>query len=126
MKYKLIQKPNPLEPQADRKWYASPVKTGTINNYQLSKQIAGHSSLTRGDVVNVIENIIDEIPKYLMEGYSVNLENFGTMRLSFSSQGVNSPDEFTKDHIKSVRLVFTPSPEFKRSLKIASFEKIKE
>jgi len=125
MKYKLIQKPNPLEPEADRKWYASPIKAGTINNYQLSKQIAGHSSITRGDVVNVIENIIDEIPKYLMEGYSVNLENFGTMRLSFSSEGVDTPEKFTSDHIKGVRVVFTLSPEFKRSLKEASFEKAK-
>ena len=122
MKYKLIQKVNPLEPDSDRKWYSSPVKTGTINNYQLSKGIAAKSSMTRGAVLNVIENMVDEIPKYLMDGYSVNLNNMGTLRISLSSEGVNSPEDFTDDNIKNMRVVFTPSPEFKKSLKNIKYE----
>jgi predicted histone-like DNA-binding protein len=124
MKYKLIQKANPLEPGTRRKWYASPVKAGTINNYQLSKAIAGRSSLSRGDVMNVIENMVDDIPKYLTEGYSVNLNNFGTLRLSLSSEGVSEPDSFTAGHIKNMRVVFTPSPEFKETFQKIHFEKI--
>lgn len=123
MKYKLIQKANPLEPETKRKWYASPVKAGTINNYQLSKDIAGKSSLTRGDVMNVIENMVDEIPGYLIEGYSINLNNFGTLRLSLSSEGVNEPNSFSSENIKNMRVVFTPSPEFKSALKEMHFEK---
>lgn len=123
MKYRLIQKANPLEPEGRRKWYASPVKAGTINNYQLSKGIAAKSSLSRGDVMNVIENMVDEIPRYLTEGYSVNLNNFGTLRLSLSSEGVNDPESFTAGHIKNMRVVFTPSPEFKETLQKMHFEK---
>jgi len=122
MKYRLIQKANPLEPENIRKWYASPVKAGTINNYQLSKGISSKSSLTRGDVMNVIENLVDEIPRYLTEGYSVNLNNFGTLRLSLSSEGVNEPQKFTAENIKNMRVVFTPSPEFKDSLQKMNFE----
>ena len=123
MKYRLIQKANPLEPETERKWYASPVKAGTINNYQLSKSISSKSALTRGNVMNVIENLVDEIPRYLTEGYSVNLNNFGTLRLSLSSEGVMSPDQFTPGNIKNMRVVFTPSPEFKDSLQKMQFEK---
>jgi predicted histone-like DNA-binding protein len=123
MKYRLIQKANPLEPEARRKWYASPVKAGTINNYQLSRGIAAKSSLSRGDVMNVIENMVDEIPRYLTEGYSVSLNNFGTLRLSLSSEGVSDPDSFTAGHIKNMRVVFTPSPEFKETLQKMHFEK---
>lgn len=122
MKYKLIQKPNPLEPESKRKWYASPVKMGTINNYQLSKGIASKSSMTRGAVLNVIENIIDEIPAYLVEGYSVNLNNLGTLRISLSSTGVNSPEEFTQDNIKNTKVIFTPSPEFRKTLQSMNLE----
>lgn len=123
MKYKLIQKANPLEPETERKWYASPVKAGTINNYQLSKGIAGKSFLARGAVMNVIENMIDEIPRYLIEGYSVNLNNFGTLRLSLSSEGVQDPKEFTPENIKNMKVVFTPSPELKKTLLNIRFEK---
>lgn len=122
MKYKLIQKANPLEPDTERKWYASPIKAGTINNYQLSKGIAGKSFVARGAVMNVIENMIDEIPRYLTEGYSVNLNNFGTLRLSLSSEGVEKPEEFTSDNIKNMRVVFTPSPELKKTLLKIHFE----
>jgi len=125
MKYKLVQKANPLEPDTERKWYASPVKAGTINNYQLSKGIASKSFLARGAVINVIENIVDEIPRYLIEGYSVNLNNFGTLRLSLSSEGVENPGEFTPDNIKNMRVVFTPSPELKKTLQSIQFEEIK-
>ena len=124
MKYKLIQKANPLEPETERKWYASPVKAGTINNYQLSKGIAGKSFLARGAVINVIENMVDEIPRYLIEGYSVNLNNFGTLRLSLSSEGVEDPEEFTSDNIKNMRVVFTPSPELKKTLQKINFEEV--
>lgn len=123
MKYRLVQKANPLEPETKRKWYASPVKEGTINNYQLSKSIAGKSSLSRGAVMNVIENMVDEIPRYLIEGYSVNLNNLGTLRISLSSEGVDSPTEFTTKNIRNMRVVFTPSPEFKKTLQEMSFEK---
>lgn len=126
MKYKLIQKANPLEPDIERKWYASPVKAGTINNYQLSKSISGKSFLARGAVMNVIENIVDEIPRYLIEGYSVNLNNFGTLRLSLSSEGVENPEEFTADNIKNMRVVFTPSPELKKAFQKINFEEAEE
>ena len=125
MKYKLIQKANPLEPDIERKWYASPVKTGTINNYQLSKSIASESFLARGAVMNVIENMVDEIPRYLIEGYSVNLNNFGTLRLSLSSEGVENPSDFTAANIKNMRVVFTPSPELKKTLQGIHFEEVK-
>ena len=68
-------------------------------------------------------NMVDEIPRYLIEGYSVNLNNFGTLRLSLSSEGVMAPDQFTSGNIKNMRVVFTPSPEFKNALKKIDFEK---
>ena len=125
MKYKLVQKANPLEPDTERKWYASPVKAGTINNYQLSKGIASKSFLARGAVINVIENMVDEIPRYLIEGYSVNLNNFGTLRLSLSSEGVENPSDFTAANIKNMRVVFTPSSELKKTLQGIHFEEVK-
>ncbi|RNC65911.1 HU family DNA-binding protein [Proteiniphilum sp. X52] len=123
MKYKLIQKPNPRELKSQRKWYASPVKEGTINHYQLSKNIAAKSSITRSTVMYVLENMVKEIPHYLIEGYSVNLNDLGTLRLSFSNEGVNDPEEFSSDNIKSVRVIFTPSPKFKRTLSSVEYER---
>lgn len=124
MKYKLIQKPNPLEPHVQqRKWYASPVKEGTVNNDQLSRDIAARSPFPRSVVMNVIEKIADEIPRYLTEGFSVNLSDLGTLRLSLSSEGVDTPEKFSTENIENVRIIFTPSPEFKRTLLSVQYER---
>ncbi|WP_294081106.1 HU family DNA-binding protein [Proteiniphilum sp. UBA5384] len=123
MKYRLIQKANPRELKSQRKWYVRPVKTGTVTNKQLSKDIAAKSSLTKGAVMNVIENMVNEIPRYLVEGYSVNLSDLGTLRLSLSSEGTDTPDKFSSENIKNVRVIFTPSPEFKRTLLNVEYER---
>lgn len=123
MKYRLIQKANPRELKSQRKWYVRPVKAGTVNNKQLSKDIAAKSSLTKGAVMNVIENMVNEIPRYLMEGYSVSLSDLGTLRLSLSSEGADTPEKFSPENIKNVRVIFTPSPEFKRTLQNAQYER---
>lgn len=123
MKYKLVQKGMPGNPDAPKKWYANPVNQGTLSVGQLSNRIAGRSSLTRGDILNVIENLLDELPMYLTEGYSVNLGNFGTLRLSLSSEGAETAEQYSPDKIKNVKVIFTPGVEMKRQLEEVKFEK---
>jgi len=107
----------------EEKWYAAPVNDGKVTKTEVVKEIVNMSSLSRGDVSNTIENLIDIVPKYLLMGKSVNLGELGTLRLSFSSKGVEKPEEFNVSLIKGVRIVFTPSTEFKNSLKTIKFEK---
>ena len=123
MKYKLIQRKNPQNKTAAGKWYASPVNDGKVSQKGISEDIVAASSLARGDVSNVINSLIDTIPKYLLMGKSVNLGDIGTFRLSFSSAGVDNPDDFNTNLISGVKIVFTPSTEFKAKIEHVSFEK---
>lgn len=124
MKYKLIQKTNPRKLESRRKWYASLIKKGTVSNNHLYKRVATKSSIARPIVTTVIDSVAKEIPCYLMEGYSVNLNNLGTLRISLSNEGADTPEEFTHANIKNVRVIFTPSPSFKRALQNIQFEKV--
>ena len=123
MKYKLIRRKNPQARDEDGKLYATPVNNGKVTKAEIAKEIVNMSSLSRGDVSNVIENLLDTLPKYLLMGKSVNLGEFGTLRLSFSSKGVWEPSEFNATLISNVKIVFTPSMEFKRTLEGIKFEK---
>jgi predicted histone-like DNA-binding protein len=125
MKYKLILRKNPQDRQERGKYYANAVNAGKLSIKDLAKEIAGRSSLTRGDVENVLDNFIDELPTFLKLGLSVKLGNFGTIRLTVASEGANEPEEFKADLIKGVRVIFTPSTELKESLKDISFEEEK-
>jgi predicted histone-like DNA-binding protein len=122
MKYKLIKRTNPLN-RLFSKWYAAPVNDGRISKTDIAKEIAALSSLSRGDVSNVIENLIDVLPKYLLMGKSINLAEFGTLRLSFTSKGVDNINEFHIGMISGLKVIFTPSSEFKKILSNIKFEK---
>ena len=122
MKYKAIQRVNPQN-RTQSKWYASPVNDGKIAKTELAKEIVEISSLSRGDVSNVIESLIDVIPKYLLMGKSVNLGELGTLRVSFGSEGVATEAEVTAGKISGVKIVFTPGVELKKRLTEIHFEK---
>ncbi len=124
MKIKLIQRGNPQQPTAPKKWYANPVNQGTISNHQISKEISGRSSLTRGDVINVLDNLIDELPKYLTAGNSIKLGDFGTFRLSIQGTGSDTKEEYNVSNIKNVKVVFTPGKDLKRELEDIHFERV--
>ena len=104
--FNVIERPNPLT--KEKKWYASPRLTGSRDLKSLSKDLSEVSSLSAGDVQNVIVNLIDQLPKWLMEGNSVKLDGFGSFRLSFSSEGEAVKDDVTADSIKDVYVLFEP------------------
>lgn len=124
LKYKLIERANPRDPQAPKKVYATPVLNGKKDLKAIGIDIVEKSSLTRGDVNNTLDNLVDQVPKYLLDGQSVNLGDLGTLRISFSSEGVESEEDFHTSKIKNVKLIFTPGKELKKKLRDASFDKV--
>ena len=78
------------------------------------------SSLTRGDIENVLSNFLDELPKYLNDGYSVQLGYFGTMRISLSSEGAVTAKKFKTETIKP-KIIFTPGTELKAEMEKISY-----
>lgn len=123
LKYKFVERRNPSKPAAPKKLYASPVKVGTKTITSLSMDIANVSSLNRGDVNNVISNMVEHIPKELLQGKSVSLGELGTLRISFSSEGVESEEDFNTSKIKKVKVIFTPGVLIKNEIKKAKFRK---
>ncbi|MDR1602696.1 MAG: HU family DNA-binding protein [Tannerella sp.] len=122
MKYRLLKRINPRDPKQS-KWYAAPVSDGKVTKSGVTAEIVNISSLSRGDVSNAIECMTDVIPKYLLMGKSVNLGDLGTFRISFSSDGVDDPSEFTVACIHGARILFVPSVTLKKALKDLRFEK---
>ena len=124
MKIKMVQRKNPQK-KSEVKFYASPVNLGRKTLKDIAKDIAGRSSLTRGDIENVLSNFIDCLPGYLRDGFSVQLSEFGTMRLTLSSEGSLTEKEFNIEKIKP-RVTFTPGVELKAALRDNSYETVKE
>ena len=125
MKIKLIERRKPGTKTGPGKFYASPVNVGKKNLRDIAHDIAGRSSLTRGDIENVLANFMDCLPHYLRDGFSVQLSEFGTMRLTLSSEGAATVKAFKTETIKP-RVTFTPGVELKAALRENSYETVKE
>lgn len=115
LQFNVVEKANPLT--KEKKWYATSKLTGRRELKNLSKDLAEVSSLSAGDVKNVISNLIEQLPKWLMEGNSVKLDGFGTFRLSLSSNGELTKDEVTAASIKDIYILFEPDQEIKDLVK---------
>ena len=125
MKIKLIERRKLGTKTGPGKFYASPVNVGKKNLRDIAHDIAGRSSLTRGDIENVLSNFMDCLPHYLRDGFSVQLGEFGTMRLTLSSEGAATEKAFKTETIKP-RVTFTPGVELKAALRENSYETVKE
>ena len=125
MKIKLIERRKPGTKTGPGKFYASPVNVGKKTLRDIAHDIAGRSSLTRGDIENVLSNFMDCLPHYLRDGFSVQLGEFGTMRLTLSSEGAATLKAFKTETIKP-RVTFTPGVELKAALRENSYETVKE
>ena len=69
-------------------------------------------------------DVFDSLVYFLLEGRRVTLGEIGSFSLSLKSEATASADEFNKDNIKGVNVVFTPSREMKECLANAVFKRI--
>ena len=124
MKIYLQERANPQD-RTKKKLYGTVFNLGPKTLHEISTDIAGRSSLTRGDIENVLSNFVDRVPSYLLDGFSVQMGEFGTIRISISSKGAAKAKEFNTDTIK-IRVIFTPGVAFKKRLKDVAFEMVKK
>lgn len=95
-----------------KKWFPRLVKFGKrVYIKDIADEIAEKSSLTRGDVYNVIDNLIGITGRNLMDGKSVVYDGLGTFTavLKAGGNGVDTFEEVNDSQVKGIRIRFTPS-----------------
>ena len=60
-----------------------PVNYGTLTTSQAADQIANESSLTPGDVLNVLNRYSHYVKQNLQKGYAIELLGFGKLDIKF-------------------------------------------
>ena len=124
-RYKVIEKVNPQDRQGPRKYYPSLQTDGRSKQRDLALEAADRSTLSDADMDASMTNLLNLIPKHLADGKIVDLGEFGTFRLTISTEGAATAEEVTVRNIKKVGVRFTPGPAFKKMLEDVVFEKVK-
>ena len=124
--YKVIQKRNPLDPSAPKKFYGQAVRGRKIDFKKLSIEIAETSTtVSDGDTYAVLITAAKLISKYLGLGYMVELEDIGTFYVSISSEGADTEEKYHQGLIRKAKIIFKVGVVFAALLKNLTFEKQK-
>ena len=108
----------------EKKFYAIVKRRGVITLENLSKDIAGRSTMSEGDVTGVLISLVEAMETFLAEGYQVQLGQLGNLRVSISSKGETTADEVTRFSIKKAKVLFTPSDKIKNTLTTLKYAKL--
>ena len=122
--YVPVEKINPLDKQKAKKWYAAVRHSGRATIDTLKNIISGRSSLSRGDVASVIDNLIDVIVMQLRNGRIVELGDLGTLHISVRSKGADKKTDLTSANISRAYIRYRPGEILKESLSSLSFMRL--
>jgi len=124
IKFNVIERPNPQDREAPRKFYPSIQASGRKSLRQLSKRITQMCTVTGPDTMAVLESMLEIIPEELADGNIVELGDFGSFWLRNSADGVDQEEEASASQVTNILPRFIPGKEFKKALKGVDFEKI--
>lgn len=91
-------------------WHLNLVKVGkTVSLQELAEKIAEKSSLTPGDVHNVVRNLMTVMRSELLNSRSVRLDGLGTftMKARTRGKGVENEKDVNPNQVVALRCHFT-------------------
>ncbi|GAB4421683.1 MAG: hypothetical protein Kow002_10750 [Anaerolineales bacterium] len=123
IKFNVVERGNPSNPAAPKKYYPSPTASGKISLRAVAKRAAEMSTVSMPDTVAVIEALLAIIPDEMSKGNIVRLGDFGSFWLKLKTEASESAEEVSAGKITGVVPRFAPGKEFKNALAQAKFEK---
>ena len=123
VKYNVVEKGNPVNREAPRKFYPSIQSSGRLTLRELAAVAADRSTLTETDFIAAVETFLAIIPRELAKGNIVELGDFGSFWLRVNTDGAETAEEVRASQINSVLPRFNPGKEFKRTLDAIVFNR---
>ena len=123
VKFTATPKKDPRNLEAEPKFYATVKSDGRADTHAIARSINSMSTVSAADTAAVLEAFLHVVPEKLADGKIVELGEFGTFRLTVSSEGTQLSGELTSRHITETRVIFTPGKRFKQMLETIEFQK---
>ena len=124
--FKLVLRPSkPGEKDSEKKFYAVSKMNGTSSMKTLCKLISARSTVS-ADVKAVLDNLNFVLDMELQEGRIVKFGDFGSFRISVSSDGVTDKKDFNSGMLRPARIIFTPGGELKDTKKTLEYSRISQ
>jgi len=121
VKYNIVERGNPSNREAPKKFYPSIQSSGRVTTSELAEMAADRSTLTSADMMAAIETFLTIVPQQLAKGNIVELGEFGSFWLRTTADGADLPDEVGAEQITSILPRFDPGKRFRKTLKTVEY-----
>ena len=118
---KPVQRANPNDQEAPKKWYVTQVTTAQVDETQVAMDLADETTLNPSEAMMAIRQLRKILLRRLLGGESVKLGNWGSFSVTLSSTGAETRDAVTARNIRAVNLNFQPDEAFKNDLQKATY-----
>lgn len=122
-RYSLVSRKNPADKDEPAKFYAQIQSAGSQDFKTLTRAISNQCTVTSADSKAVLDAFMQQMLLALAGGQIVRMNDLGSFRLSISSKGTATKEEFKATQITKARIIFTPCKELKEMLNTLSYEK---
>ena len=123
IKYSVVERGNPQDQAAPKKFYPSIQSSGRKSLRQLTHRITQMCTVSSPDTLAVLESMLLVIPEELAAGNIVELGDFGSFWLRSSSEGVDEQDKVSASQVTNLLPRFNPGKEFKKALATVDYVK---
>ncbi|WP_010136832.1 HU family DNA-binding protein [Ochrovirga pacifica] len=121
---KSLAKVNPQDRQADKKYYAQAVATGTTDLERLAYLVSNQSTVREADCYAVISSLVHNIVDELKQGKIVKLDKLGSFQVGVKSKGLETQEQVSIHAVQKSHLNFRPDLRLKEMLNNLRFKLI--
>ena len=121
--YNVVLRPNPNDRTQPPKYYALLKSVGLVGTKEIAKQMADETTLNPKEAEMAIVQLAKIAKRLLMQGYTLSLEDLGSMRLTANSTGSETAEAVGAKSIKGLNVRFSPSKMFKEEVGRAELKK---
>ena len=102
-------------------YYGRAIHPSTVDLEKLAEKIQRTCSLTKGDVLGVLRQLVVVMKTYLENSKKVELDGLGTFRLRFDTKGTSVEEEFKAANIKRVTCAFLAKGKSQNGVRTRTF-----
>lgn len=118
---KPVQRYNPLDKDAPAKWYPVQYTVQLVNETEVAELVADETTLNPMEALMAIRQLRKVVQRLLLDGKSVKLGNWGTFNVTLNTEGADTAEELTANHVKRVNVNFQAGEDMKTAMQKADF-----
>jgi len=121
---KSLQRVNPRDVEAQKKFYVQAVSAGKTDLKKLAYLISNQSTVRKADCYAVLEALLHNMMDELREGKIIELGEIGNFQITVNSEGVETEEEATTSLVKRASVTFRPAIALKDMLQTMKYRKV--